>query len=240
MALEEILVEPAEKLLNPPAEVTGNFFARTLKFWFSNRELKYAKKDIMDQYALQAFEEEIKAEYAKIPEEHLIPPRKALFLSALDAAEYYVEEEELRKMFARLIAATCDMRKASKVHPSFTGIIQQLSPLDAENLEYIFRKRRIPVLEMSDEYFMVIFIGKYKPDKQKFLLQMTSYEQLFRLGLVNSQSTEQTFDENEYESLYTVFEGKGEVHRKYAKPGAAELTLVGLDFCEVCLPEVEA
>ena len=133
--LIEATTEPITNIANPPARSIGKFFGDTLDFWFSNRELKYAQKKIMDELVLKKFREEIEAEYAKIPEEELIPPRKALLLPALDAAEYYVEEEELRQMFARLIASTFDGRKASKVHPSFKSIIQALSPLDAQNLQ---------------------------------------------------------------------------------------------------------
>jgi len=138
--LMEAAKEPLANITNPPTRSIGRFFGDTLDFWFSNRELKYAKKQIIDEVALRKFREECEAEFAKIPEEELVPPRKALLLPALDAAEYYVEEEELRGMFASLVAATFDARKASKVHPSFAGIIQELSPLDAGNLKHLFRE----------------------------------------------------------------------------------------------------
>jgi len=133
-AMMEAAKEPLANITNPPTRSIGKFFGDTLDFWFSNRILKYAKKKIMDEVALRKFREECEAEFAYIPTDKLIPPRKALLLPALDAAEYFVEEDELRQMFARLVAATCDRRKASKVHPSFVKIIQELSPLDVENL----------------------------------------------------------------------------------------------------------
>ena len=190
MAIKEIIkavTEPATNIVNPPTRSVGAFFGATLDFWFSNRMKKYAEKQIMDELALRKFREECEAEFAKIPEEERVPPRKSLFLSALDAAEYYVEEEELRRMFARLIAATCDMRKASKVHPSFAGIIQQLSPLDAQNLVNLSSHS-----EMLFEPF-----GPFRffeeTETETVCLQRQSWSCLYSLGLVTTLKSSYTF-----------------------------------------------
>ena len=245
MAIKEIIkaaTEPATNIVNPPTRSVGAFFGATLDFWFSNRMKKYAEKQIMDELALRKFREELEAEFAKIPEEELVPPRKALLLPALDAAEYYVEEEELRRMFARLIAATCDMRKASKVNPSFAGIIQQLSPLDAENLEYIYREITVPILGLSSKDATretgTLFLGDLTKHERTIGLQITSYSALVRLGLVNNIFCKSitTDERREFKALERIVEHDVE-RKERAIRGYALTTTIGDVFCKVCLPE---
>jgi len=242
--------EPIANIINPPTRSIGKFFGDTLDFWFSNRELKYAKKQIMDELALRKFREECEAEFAKIPEEELVPPRKALLLPALDAAEYYVEEEELRRMFARLVAATFDIRKASEAHPSFKEIIQQLSPLDAQNLAYINKETVVPiVLEQSCN--QMIFIRHDESfDENLIDLNFLSIDLLRHLGLVEllegtvslsykdkTSIVGATMDYSRYYSKsFIKYSGFSSTGINNLKKEILSLTELGCCFCSVCLP----
>lgn len=251
--LMEAAKEPLANITNPPTRSIGRFFGDTLDFWFSNRELKYAKKQIMDEIALRKFREECEAEFAKIPEEELVPPRKALLLPALDAAEYYVEEEELRCMFARLVAATCDMRKASKMHPSFAQIIQELSPKDAENLMYLHKNKNCaPIISdiingIDAVRFYPYFITDPDlwDDEYEGALQTISVISLVRLGLVSIHTP--TNLAAGYNVSFEIYEKRiSDLTKEYIDtpgyPGyiirksIIEATALGADFCEICLP----
>jgi len=259
----EAATEPVLNIVNPPTRSIGRFFGDTLDFWFSNRELKYAKKKIMDEVALRKFREECEAEFAKIPEDELVPPRKALLLPALDAAEYYVEEEELRQMFARLVAATCDMRKASKVHPSFAMIIQQLSPLDVENLLTLYSSpgNYLPVFgyswrtrnyEAAVPFFLTIKAELGRADLAEALsLNATSINNLCHLGLIvlsfgkDSVLADQYYEiyqTNSFLQLMTDFLGKdiNDINDCDMKKGVIDITALGEDFLSICLPNQEA
>jgi len=224
----EAAMEPALNIANPPARSIGKFFGDTLDFWFSNRELKYAKKRIMDEVALRKFREECEAEFAKIPEEDLVPPRKALLFPALDAAEYYVEEDELRIMFARLIAACCDERKASRVHPSFAITIQQLSPLDAQNLRrFIYKKdglffdSPIPVFSLSDSFCYSFDLTTH--DDDEWQLTTASIAVLEKIGLIDIRELHNSPE-------------KGSWYQQHE----ARLSTFGMDFLDICLLPQEA
>jgi len=259
----EAATEPALNIVNPPTRSIGRFFGDTLDFWFSNRELKYAKKKIMDEIALRRFREECEAEFAKIPEEELVPPRKALLLPALDAAEYYVEEEELRRMFARLVAATFDIRKARGIHPSFLNIIQQLSPLDAENLIYIRNECPLALapayienisddesesIELIPLHFPVIYLKTTDP-KNELALQSHSVASLMRLGLVQYSVLyeDETYsiadlaqlaleqDSGNLPEIVSWLIEKGHTEFRYSM-GALAHTIFARSFCSVCLP----
>lgn len=71
------------------------------------------------------------SEAAKILPENIQEPPLNILGPALEASKYYIEEEELRKMFAKLIASSMDKTKAPQVHPSFVEIIKQLSSKEA-------------------------------------------------------------------------------------------------------------
>lgn len=133
-AMMDMAKEPVGNILGPPSQRIGEFLRDVLDYWMIPFQIKHEKQKIFAQHVIEQYRKEIEDCVAEIPEEELIPPRKSMLLSALEASENYIEEEELRKMFARLIAATFDGRKANRVHPSFAKIIQELSPLDAENL----------------------------------------------------------------------------------------------------------
>lgn len=236
-------LEPALNIANPPARSVGNFFSRTLDFWFSNRLLKYDKKDIMDELALHQFRKECEVEFTKIPKENLVAPRKALLLPALDAAEYYVEEEELRQMFARLIATTCDNRKASILHPSFAGIIQQLSPLDAKNLLSIHTSNGSqPVLTFNFTPIedAIYYLIDNSPIDSDLLIQST--ENLRRLGLIKIDFN-CYLAETLYTPLYAIMPAPSNgipLKDLPTRKGVLDLTTFGFTFCDICLPRLKA
>ena len=64
-------------------------------------------------------------------------PSLAVVGPAIEASKFYIEEEDMREMFANLIAASMDDRLTNEVHSSYVEIIKQLSPLDAQNLIYL-------------------------------------------------------------------------------------------------------
>ncbi len=74
---------------------------------------------------------------------------------ALEASRYYIEEEELRKMFAKLIASSMNKNKSeiSITHPSFVEIIKQLTPLDAQILDFIINNNQTaPIVRIGIKY----------------------------------------------------------------------------------------
>ena len=256
----EAAKEPIANISNPPTHSIGRFFGDTLDFWFSDRELKYAKKRIIDEIALRKFREECETEFAKIPEEELVPPRKALLLPALDAAEYYVEEEDLRKMFARLAAACCDGRRANTVHPSFTQIIQQLSPLDAQNLSYFYNIKIKHKADQEEKGFalalmlnpkgkkidlshkIIFFLRDDSHETKDLFLQSDSIAVLISLGLIHySIIIENHHSEGlSYKNIHRIMNATSKLGLNGSFSfGHIELTRFGQNICSICLPNQE-
>ena len=83
---------------------------------------------------LYAFKKEIEDKVNKILESRLTMPHMHLFGLALESAKYYYKQNDMRKLFANLIAKLFDAEMYKVLHPAYIEIIKQLSPLDAKLL----------------------------------------------------------------------------------------------------------
>ena len=94
------------------------------------RKMKYA-------LALKEYEDELRKKINSIPVENRIEADTQIVAPALEASKYCIEKEELREMFANLIASSMNSEKEAIVHPIFTDIIKRLSYVDAQLLKTV-------------------------------------------------------------------------------------------------------
>lgn len=85
----------------------------------------------------EVYENKLRECVNEIPEEFITQPRQSIILPAMERSLYYISENEVREMFAKLIASSFDSRKNEFLHPGFVDLISQLSPNDARILSYI-------------------------------------------------------------------------------------------------------
>ena len=128
----------AAKGITGPAETINDLwkasFGYPIHYFSERRKIKY-------ELNLKKFEKELTDKILEIPKENIQEPKESIIGPALEASKYYFEEEEIRKMFANLIASSMDSTYNGLVQHSFVEIIKQLSPYDAKlfnNLEDIF------------------------------------------------------------------------------------------------------
>lgn len=174
-------------------------------------EKKRAKRELN----MQLYKDSIAQKIVAIPEENLKDPPLSIVGPALEASKYYIEEENLREMFAKLIASSMDERHNDIAHPSFVEIIKQLSPNDA-----IFLKKFNSVVPVAD----IIITGTVHQEtgKLKLLYEGPTYmvfknfyadkefpnwidnariiSNLLRLGLIEIENTE-LYDKSIYLDL---------------------------------------
>lgn len=119
-------------------------------------------------------------------------PKVSIAGPALEASKYYMDEDEIRQMFAMLIASSMDKSKNDQMHHAFVEIIKSLSPLDAKNLYYLHNlgDETIAqiVLNFDDDgvtftpLYNHIYLGNPEcTDQAKIQI---SIDNLIRLGLV--------------------------------------------------------
>ncbi|MDF0480252.1 DUF4393 domain-containing protein [Vagococcus sp. PNs007] len=170
-------------------------------------EKQRAKRD----QNIKRYKEDIAQEIIKIPEENIQEPPLAIVGPALEASKYYIEEEHLREMFAKIIATSMDNRLDDKIHPSYIEIIKQLSHHDALVLKKIkkaklFTGSPYPTMSMVLESekgtktifpLLVLFKGDYGFEKNSI-----SINNLERLGILKISNGTYAADENVYTPYY--------------------------------------
>lgn len=139
---------------------------------------------------VQAYKESVLKELSKIPPEKYQTPKLSVVGPAIEASRYYIQEEDIREMFAKLLASSCDSSKNDHVHESFVEIIKQLSVNDAKLLallpsygplvDYNLNLKTEPGLStpLATEVYLSKYILDYK-EKDSF-----SINNLQRLSII--------------------------------------------------------
>lgn len=186
-------------------------------------------------------------EVATIPPENIQEPPLKILGPALEASKYYIEEEELRSMFAKILSSSFDNRKNSVIHPSFVEIIKQLDVTDARILKFLkehdyVTDSPIPCMKAvinSDEGTKIIFPIIYFIDGTEGIDQLApSLTNLERLGLVRIKSGTYSVNDLDYDFIRNnfivqhVLENFPEIS---IEKMCFSITPLGKNFLEVCL-----
>nr|DAN81501.1 MAG TPA: protein of unknown function (DUF4393) [Caudoviricetes sp.] len=221
------------------------------------------KSQLKRQYNISEFKNQLENKVNSIPNENFIEPELSKVGPALEASKYYFEEEEIRTMFANLIASSMDSRKINEVYPSFSEIIKQMSKLDAENLKIIFNsvssrskvcQIKIPI---KDNGFRLLYTNVFieNHDNLDYKSNSSSLSNLSRLGLVEINystyySYEEVYKEFEKTDLFQEvinYQKQYNQHHKFEidapnsfefpeiVKGLVSVTPFGEAFCRICL-----
>lgn len=110
--------------------------------WYINFGYKTSEKAAMlrakQEVNVKLYKRKIWSEAEKVPKENLQEPKLSILGPALEASKYYIEEESLRDMFAKLVVSSMDSRRAGLARTAFVETIKQMDPLDAEILSQIY------------------------------------------------------------------------------------------------------
>lgn len=181
-----------------------------------------------------------------ISEENFQYPNPSIIYPAMSESLFYVREEEIREMFAKLIASSFDKSNNEFLHPGFIGIIKQLSPFDARLLMSIHDSSTIKgfvAISNNVEYKLIETNLLEGPESVNQI--SLSLDNLIRLGLIN-------IDKN---LEYTVYDKNGQMislhssselaktskfynllHEQYKLYTAnAYITVLGQNFLKVCV-----
>ena len=230
----------------------------TSKIHFSAEKMR-----LQQAHDLEEFKKSLSDKLSAKPEECLVEPRMQVVGPAVENAKYCMDEPKIREMFQNLLANAADERYQSKVHPSFSAIIAQMSPLDAENLS-LFRKKEVyPIarykfnLSGGGEYvsFTHCFLVNSKMKTADELeLQAASLSSLERQGLIEIIYGQLLLDKTVYEpfenteimqrsritlSIYQAMENENTPddmrHTSVTQQnGIVKLTPFGKEFTQVC------
>lgn len=210
-----------------------------IKKWIDKKNFNYEKT------------RELLAEKLKNTNEtQIVEPEAYVAVPALQQLSYSYDSEDLRQLYANLLASSMIEDTKWNVHPSFVEIIKQLSPADARAMNVINNPEYLTVMTLAireiktDTYINLIknysvdLIGLYPDDQQL----SSSLENLQRLGLININYNVMVRPDSKYEPYETdplfskirdYFKDNKENEMAYKK-GLIELTDFGISFCKIC------
>ena len=125
--LVEVYKDAVSPVVKPIGEILG-FLPRTLKLALSSWE----KWLINGEETIRLTAESVREKIQAIPEEKLVEPESYVAIPAMQQLSYCVNNEELRELYANLLASSMNADKKWQVHPAFVDIIKQLTPDEAK------------------------------------------------------------------------------------------------------------
>lgn len=220
--------------------------------WAERTRMKHATN-------LDDFKQKLADEITQIVLENidnLKEPNLSIAGPALETAKFYLEENELRSMFSKLIASSMDKSKNEFCHPSFVEIIKQLDQVDAQNFNIMSNLYQEQGFIPTVKYFTAE-IGVNKPidhiidhvfvnnlEQRNITLQSSSLTNLLRLGLIDIDYKKHVPDEYYHDLLHNSFVDEQnkklalENKRILSHLGIIQLTLFGVRFSKACLSNI--
>lgn len=191
-----------ELLLNPLAQGVG-YTISGIYYAIFGKLIKYgaAKKAETD-----ALINKVSEKYSKIPEEDRTDANKGLIYKAFENSRYSLSSEELRELFANLIANSADSKYSKEVVPYFSTVLKSLSVNDALFLKRFKSKQSIAMVKIR-------FTDSKSPRN------FTDYKQDYILNK-NNNSKKETI--KTYSKEIDTLESLGIVKRKYGQINNSE------------------
>lgn len=216
---------------------------------------------VKQQANIDAYKNDILQEISQIPPEKIKEPALNIIGPAIEASKYYIDDETIRQMFAKLISASMNTDSDTSIHPSYVEIIKQMTPTDAVVLANIKSKNsRIAIANISINYstggstdsFKNLYLGVDSPPNQKQI--GFSLSNLSRLGILEISYSSWLNDEKHYDAFKETPEYR-EVENEISSrnsslsfnndplrlsgpeigKGLLELTAFGINFSNICL-----
>lgn len=165
-----------------------------LRQWIAEREYKLAETEKLLAKKLE-----------HISEDKIVTPEAYVAVPALQAISYSMDSEELRNLYANLLAKAMNSDTKDQVHPSFVEIIKQMSPADA----LIFSK----IITSTIRPLITIKISTPNRGERIFAENCswitdvslercrTSFDNLSRLGLIEIPYVESYNAKNNYDYI---------------------------------------
>lgn len=242
-----------DNALGPPAQAIGDTLSELWDLGIgSHVSLWGEKQTLRQQNNFTKYKASIEEKTQSIPNDKLTDPQLHIVGPAIEASKYYIESDELREMFANLIAASIDSRKIDRTHPSFVEIIKQMSPLDAQNLALFKDVVQFPICQYrlinDSRHYKTLLTNIFLENKEvtKLDLIASSLENLSRLGLIfityeSYIPSEKAYEQFKNNIYYEIQENlRSGYYPTYEdvdiKKGISKSTPLGKDFIDICMP----
>lgn len=145
-----------------------------------------------------------------IPQENIVTPPPEVAGPAIEALRFSGQNEQLREMYANLLATSMNKDTTNKTHPSFVEIIKNLTSDEAQVLKCFEKENSFPAIDIrGHEKGKSDFVEYYQNYSHLYKIYPLKNEQLLpsylinleRLGLIGIN--EYYFTGNVYDPLKT-------------------------------------
>lgn len=177
--------------------------------------LPLRKWNIEREYNFKETEKLLAQKLENVSPEKIVTPKTYVAVPAIQAISYSMDSEDLRNLYANLLAKSMISDIQDSVHPSFVEIIKQMSPMDAKIFDLIFKSTVRPLINLQ----RMLTSGGIQPIQyhcswiKTFSIKQvaTSIDSLIRLGLieipyVESYTTKSVYDKVKHNPLFKVLE----------------------------------
>jgi len=114
-----------------------------------NMALEPIRKKVWNASAFNEFvDEDVNNKLKNTPPEDIVIPPLNVVGPAFEALRYAGDDNNLRELYANLLASSMDKTTSAQTHPSFVEILKQLTPDEAKILNYISVDGYIPFLDI--------------------------------------------------------------------------------------------
>ncbi len=162
---KELISQTAGKtyddVAHPTAEATGqlvSFIPRTIKVWLG----RWEKWILNGEYAIKETEKLLEKKLENVSPEKIVEPEPYVAIPAIQQLSYSLDSEELREIYANLLASSMNIDTKVSVHPAYVDIIKQLCPDEAKLLKYLSNNPDQPLIDVrlrntkERGYFVII------------------------------------------------------------------------------------
>lgn len=162
-----------------------------LRKWISEKE-----------YSLAETEKLLELKLKNVDVEKITTPNAYVAVPALQAISYCIDSEELRNLYANLLAKSMNLDTKESVHPSFVEIIKQMSPLDAIIFKDIYISQITPLINLyitrenggnTHHFYNISWLETYS--YESFCISINNLE---RLGLIEIPYGESYSEDENY------------------------------------------
>lgn len=186
-------------------------------------------------------------------------PESYVAVPAIQAISYSMNSEELRNLYANLLAKAMNSDTKDMVHPSFVEIIKQMSPIDALVLNEITQSNYFPLVNLSIKQYESLELNpikKMQGAKNRYsypnitYITFASYESvlvsldnLLRLKLIeerfslNQETPQKILNTTLYNKFKKELQGlmSGDNWEYEEQVHSFTLSFLGRSFCCICI-----
>ncbi|MDE6595847.1 MAG: DUF4393 domain-containing protein, partial [Oscillospiraceae bacterium] len=257
----EIVKDVYNDGLKPAVIETGKALAEPIKGAtrvgrFVNAMFSSMDRWILErEYAVKETQKLLEKKLENISDDNIEPPKNYIAIPALQALSYSIDSEELRNMYANLLAKSMYNETSDKVHPAYVEIIRQLDPIDIRILEYIFSNgqgiaiKKIGIERISRNSIQYFVEVASQIEFAKPSVVSNSLDNLSRLGLIkidNALVEKKHYEEIDNNPLSKKLYKSAELYIKdpsneklHFENNSMSMTALGRMFYSICNEDIE-